>query len=120
MKSSKTDSALVYNSEKGRICPDCAQPVASCRCLRTQSLPRGSGAVRIGRATQGRKGKGVTTISGLPLDDAGLDKLAAELKKRCGCGGTVKNGVIEIQGDHRELLLAELLGRGWKAKKSGG
>ncbi|AMV73225.1 translation initiation factor Sui1 [Desulfuromonas carbonis] len=120
MKSSKTNSRLVYSSEQGRICPACEKPAAACSCSRTPEPPRGNGAVRVGRETKGRKGKGVTTISGLPLDEAGLDKLASELKKRCGCGGTVRDGVIEIQGDQRELLLAELLSRGWSAKKSGG
>ncbi len=120
MKSSRTNATRVYSSEQGRICPGCGQPVANCRCARNQPPTQGSGVVRVGRETKGRKGKGVTTISGLPLDGAALAVLAAELKKRCGCGGTVKDGVIEIQGEHRELLLAELLRRGWSAKKSGG
>ena len=76
--------------------------------------------VRVGRETQGRGGKGVTVITGLPLSPTALEDLAKQFKKRCGCGGTVRNGVIEIQGDHRDLLLAELLKLGWAAKRSGG
>ena len=77
-------------------------------------------AVRVGRETQGRGGKGVTVITGLPLAPSALEDLARQLKKRCGCGGTVRNGVIEIQGDHRDLLVAELAKLGWQAKRSGG
>ena len=76
--------------------------------------------VRVGRETQGRGGKGVTVISGLPLAPSALEDLAKQFKKRCGCGGTVRNGVIEIQGDHRDLLVAELAKLGWQAKRSGG
>jgi len=79
-----------------------------------------SAMVRVGRETQGRGGKGVTVISGLPLAPTALEELARQLKKRCGCGGTVRNGVIEIQGDHRDLLVAELVRLGWAAKRSGG
>ena len=78
------------------------------------------GAVRVGRETQGRAGKGVTTVTGLPLAMADIGTLAAKLKKRCGSGGTVRNGVIEIQGDHRDLIVAELIKAGWPAKRSGG
>ena len=76
--------------------------------------------MRVARQIQGRKGKGVTVITGVPLIGAELDALATQLKKRCGSGGTVKDGVIEIQGDHRDLLLAELQQRGWTVKRSGG
>ena len=72
------------------------------------------------RETKGRKGKGVTLITGLPLDETSLKGLAKELKRTCGTGGTVKNGVIEIQGDHRDALVAELKKRGYDAKRSGG
>lgn len=77
-------------------------------------------SVRVGRETQGRAGKGVSVISGLPLAPAALEALATQLKKRCGSGGTVRNGVIEIQGDHRDLLVAELTRLGYPAKRSGG
>jgi translation initiation factor 1 len=110
----------VYSTEHGRICPDCAKPVGICICRKNKSAAPVKGGVKIGRETKGRKGKGVTTISGLPLDSAAIEALAKDLKKRCGSGGTVKDGVIEIQGDHRDLLLEELAKRGWQAKKSGG
>ena len=80
----------------------------------------GPARVRVGREVAGRGGKGVSVISGLPLDTAGLAELATRLKKLCGAGGAVKNGVIEIQGDHRERLVTELLKLGYAAKQSGG
>jgi translation initiation factor 1 len=76
--------------------------------------------VRVARETKGRAGKGVTIISGLPLSDSDVEALAAKLKKRCGSGGTVRAGVIEIQGDHRDTLVAELIKLGWQAKRAGG
>ena len=110
---------LVYSTDQGRLCPGCSQPVAQCACAK-QSIPSGDGIARVRRESKGRGGKTVTTISGVPLAEAELKSLAAELKKRCGCGGALKDGVIEIQGEHVELLLAELDKRGFKAKKSGG
>lgn len=80
----------------------------------------GAGVVRVSRATQGRGGKIVSVISGLPLGDAELATLAAELKRRCGTGGTVRDGVIEVQGEHRDTLVAELVKRGFVAKRAGG
>ena len=76
--------------------------------------------VRVGWETQGRGGKGVTVITGLPLAPSALDDLDKQFKKRCGSGGSVRNGVIEIQGDHRDVLVAELVRLGWPAKRSGG
>ena len=76
--------------------------------------------MRVGRETKGRKGKGVTVITGLPLNDVEIKQLARQLKQRCGSGGTVKDGVIEIQGDHRDMLVELLAGMGWTAKRSGG
>ncbi|TBU76304.1 translation initiation factor Sui1 [Phytopseudomonas daroniae] len=110
---------LVYSTDAGRHCPDCGQPVDACTCSGT-AIPEGDGIARVRRETKGRGGKTVTTISGVPLAEEPLKELASVLKKRCGCGGSLKDGVIEIQGDHVELLLAELLKRGFKAKKSGG
>lgn len=107
---------VVYVTGRGRICPGCGQPQAICRCRQARTAPAGDGVVRISRQTQGRKGKGVTVITGVPLAGAALDALATELKKRCGSGGTVKEGIIEIQGEHRETLLTLLAGRGWKLK----
>ena len=82
--------------------------------------PSGDGVVRVGRETKGRKGKGVTVITGLPLADDELARLATRLKKRCGSGGTVRDGLIEIQGDHRDLLVTELDGLGYRVKRAGG
>jgi translation initiation factor 1 len=102
------------------MCPDCGKPVAECRCRRKKKPPGGDGIVRIGRETKGRKGKGVTLISGIPLAEDELKEVAKQLKARCGAGGTVKDGVIEIQGDHRDALLEELRKRGWTVKLAGG
>ena len=110
---------LVYSTDSGRHCPDCGEPVAACTCKQTQ-LPAGDGIARVRRETKGRGGKTVTTVSGVPLALDALQELASALKKRCGCGGALKDGVIEIQGDHVELLLAELSKRGFQTKKSGG
>lgn len=110
---------LVFSTDAGRHCPGCSQPVDACTCSRAV-IPEGDGIARVRRETKGRGGKTVTTISGVPLAEEPLKELASVLKKRCGCGGSLKDGVIEIQGDHVDLLLAELLKRGFKAKKSGG
>ncbi|WP_369788377.1 stress response translation initiation inhibitor YciH [Rouxiella sp. WC2420] len=104
------NSRLVYSTEGGRI----DEPKAKVE------RPRGDGVVRIQRQTSGRKGKGVCLITGVDLDDAALDKLAAELKKKCGCGGSLKDGVIEIQGDKRDLLKQLLEAKGMKVKLAGG
>jgi len=83
-------------------------------------VPRGDGTVRVSRETKGRKGKGVTLISGVPLGAEALTSLAKDLKQRCSTGGTVKGGVIEIQGDHRDRLIEELQSRGHRVKRAGG
>jgi translation initiation factor 1 len=114
------NAKTVYSTEHGRMCPECGRPVAGCICPAGKPVPKGGGNVRVGRETKGRKGKGVTVITGLPLDEDKLLMLAKELKARCGTGGTVKNGVIEIQGDHRTALVEELMKRGYPAKLSGG
>jgi len=115
-------SDLVYSSELGRMCPVCEQPVKQCRCASKKGSPsrKGDGQVRVSRQTKGRKGKGVSIITGLPLDIDQLRALAKELKRRCATGGTVKGNDIEIQGDHRETLVKELIKRGFEAKSSGG
>ena len=120
MATMKPMRPTVYSTDHGRICPVCDKPVASCICRQKKAVIPAKGGVRVGRETKGRKGKGVTVITGLPLDVAALETLAKELKKRCGSGGTVKDGVIEIQGDHRDVLLEDLEKRGWQAKRSGG
>ena len=104
------NSRLVYSTESGRI--DEPKAVAQ--------RPKGDGIVRIQRQTSGRKGKGVCLITGIDADDAELAKIAAELKKKCGCGGALKDGVIEIQGDKRELIKSLLEAKGMKVKLAGG
>lgn len=104
------DNPLVYSTDSGRITPQEDKP----------SRPKGDGIVRIQRQTSGRKGKGVCLITGIDLDDSALAQLAAELKKKCGCGGSVKEGVIEIQGDKRDLLKQLLEAKGMKVKLAGG
>jgi translation initiation factor 1 len=114
---------LVYSTDQGDICPDCRQPLNACECAAradTERLATLDGVVRIRRETSGRKGKGVTTVSGVPLARDELQKLAKELKKRCGTGGAVKDGVIEIQGDQRATLKELLEARGYKVKLAGG
>lgn len=113
MKSS--DNTLVYSSETGRVRPD-RQKAPS----RTPAGQPSDGQVRLRREAKGRGGGTVIVITGIPLEEAALRELAGALKKRCGCGGTVKNGAIEIQGDHRDLLLQELQTRGYRAKLAGG
>ena len=115
-----THSGLVYSTELGRMCPECRQPINNCRCTKQKPVPKSDGIVRISRETKGRKGKGVTVITGVPLNHDDLEKLGRQLKQRCGTGGTVKEGTIEIQGDHRDLLLTELGKLGWVVKKAGG
>lgn len=110
---------LVYSTDGGRHCPDCGQPLGQCVCGQPV-VPAGDGIARVRRETKGRGGKTVTTVSGVPLAGEELKELASALKKRCGTGGALKDGVIEIQGDHVELLLGELHKRGFQAKKSGG
>lgn len=112
---------LVYSTDQGRLCPDCGNPADNCQCrAQRQQNPQGDGVVRIQRETKGRKGKGVTLITGLPLADNELKKLAKELKQHCGTGGSVKNGTVEIQGDQRQVLLAVLQDKGYQVKLSGG
>jgi translation initiation factor 1 len=115
---------IVYSTDQGRRCPECTRPVAECRCRKSKAAqpaaPSGDGIVRVGRETKGRKGKGVTIITGVPLAGDELDALATRLKKRCGSGGTVDGGSIEIQGDHRDLLVAELGKLGYTVRRSGG
>lgn len=121
-KSNQAGSTLVYSTEAGgRMCPDCGAPVAQCRCKELKArLPATDGIVRVSHETKGRKGKGVTVVKGVALDAAGLTALGKQLKTACGSGGTVKDGVIEIQGDHRELVIAALVKQGHTVKRAGG
>ena len=102
------------------MCPGCGAAIAECRCRKEAAAPSGDGVVRVGRETKGRKGKGVSLVTGVLLPDKELARLAKRLKAKCGSGGTVKNGKIEIQGDHRELLVEELRKEGFPVKRSGG
>jgi len=107
------DNVLVYSSGTGRIKTGTPAKAKS-------SAPAVDGTVRLRREVKGRGGGTVIVISGVPLAGPELKDLAGALKKRCGCGGTVKDGVIEIQGDHRDLLLQELQSRGYRVKLAGG
>ena len=115
------NSRPVYSTEAGRLCPECARPLDACICRKMQSPsePR-DGIIRIRREVKGRGGKTMTVASGFQLDGNGLQKLSVELKRRCGAGGSVKDGEILIQGDHRESVLAALKQKGFAAKLSGG
>jgi len=119
-KQKNTDSRLVYSTDGGRLCPQCLRPVVNCACGSSKPAATGDGIVRLHRATKGRGGKAVTIIKGLPLSGAALQSLASQLKKKCGVGGAVKEDNIEIQGDQRELLKAELEKLGHCVKISGG
>lgn len=114
---------LVYSTESGRLCPGCGESLDACKCEEHADAERVAaldGVVRIRRETSGRKGKGVTTVSGVPLVEKELKMLAKKLKQQCGTGGSVKDGVIEIQGDHRDALKAALEGKGYTVKLAGG
>jgi translation initiation factor 1 len=111
---------IVYSTGIGSLCPNCRRAVLECVCPKGAPGAARLTAVRVGRETKGRAGRGVTTVSGLPLAEAQLADVAAKLKKRCGSGGTLRDGVIEIQGEHRDTIVAELIKLGWQAKRSGG
>ena len=116
------NSRLVYSTEDGRMCKACGKPTAKCVCKKKQAMSkvRTDGIIRIRREVKGRKGKTVTVASGFELDGAELKALAALLKRRCGTGGSVKDGDIVIQGDHRDILLSEIKKQGYKVKIAGG
>ena len=119
MKPRAGSGGLVYSTDAGRMCPACRQPVAACVCGQ-KALPAGDGIVRVSRETQGRAGKGVTLVKGLALDAAALTALAKQLKAACGSGGTAKDGVIEVQGDHVERVIEWLRKSGQTVKRAGG
>ena len=120
MKSAPAGGGLVYSTEHGRMCPVCRKAVAGCICSRNTNKPAADGIVRVSRETKGRKGKGVTVVKGLALDAPALALLGKQLKTACGSGGTVKDGVIEIQGDHCERVTEALKQQGWAVKRAGG
>ena len=111
---------IVYSTGIGSLCPNCRHPVRDCVCPKGAPGAANPKAVRVGREVKGRAGKGVTTVTGLPLSPTDIEALATRLKKRCGSCGTVREGIIEIQGDHRDVIVAELVKAGFAAKKSGG
>lgn len=119
---SSAATRLVYSTDAGRMCPECGQPVAQCRCRenRAKAATPSDGIVRVSHETKGRKGKGVTVVKGLALDAETLAQTAKQLKALCGSGGTAKDGVIEIQGDHRDLVIAALVKQGNTVKRAGG
>jgi len=126
-----TQDRLVYSSEAGRICPACSRRVSICECRgkgarariaardEAEAAKASDGIVRVARSTKGRGGKIVTTVIGVPGGEAAQKTLAAELKRSCGTGGSLKDGVIEIQGEHRDTLVRELESRGFKVKRAG-
>jgi translation initiation factor 1 len=120
MKDKLLSSGLVYSTDSGRMCPHCRQPQAQCNCRAAAARPAGDGIVRVSRQTKGRAGKGVTLVKGLDLDDAALIALGKQLKTACGSGGTVKDGVIEVQGDHVERVMELLKAQGHSVKRAGG
>ena len=119
MRGKPSAGGLVYSTEGGRMCPVCRQPVAQCRCGRP-AVPPADGPVRVSRERKGRGGKTVTVVRGLPLSAEDLAEMGKQLRSACGAGGTAKDGVLEVQGDHAERVLAWLAERGFKAKRSGG
>lgn len=121
MKSHPSTGGLVYSTDSGRMCPACRKAISLCACQKgTRTVTASDGIVRVCRETKGRGGKAVTVVKGLALDDACLDKLAKQLKAACGSGGTVKDGVVEVQGDHCEKVSALLVAQGLKVKRAGG
>jgi translation initiation factor 1 len=110
---------LVWSGKTGGNCAQCAKRLDRCKCAEKRNRPASDGIVRIKREVKGRRGKTVTTISGIPLPDDELRELASKLKQRCGTGGSVTDGVIIIQGDHRSLLQPELEKLGYQIKLAG-
>lgn len=110
---------VIYDSDQGRTCPKCNRPVTGCKCAwKSKSAPAGDGVVRVRREV--RRGKDQTVVEGIPLGAAELAAFAKQLKKRLGVGGTAKNGVLELQGDHRDAVVAAASDRGWTVKRAGG
>ena len=120
MKKAFSNTGLVYSTDAGRMCPGCRQPASACICKLAKALPKSDGVARVSRSTKGRGGKTVTLVTGLALDEAALVQLGKQLKAACGSGGTVKDGVIEVQGDHCEQVLLALGKQGYTAKRAGG
>jgi translation initiation factor 1 len=112
---------LVYSTDSGRMCSACRRPVAACMCAaKAPAAVAGDGSARVSRESKGRGGKTVTVVRGLALDAAALAELGKRLRSACGAGGTVKDGVVEVQGDHAERAIALLKAEGFAVKRSGG
>lgn len=112
---------LVYSTEGGRMCPACRHPVAECACRSPDKIgAKGDGTVRVSCETKGRGGKAVTVIRGLDLDSVALATLGKRLRTACGAGGAVKDGVLELQGDHRSRVVEGLKADGWTVMLAGG
>ena len=122
MKPVNPNGGLVYSTEAGRMCPVCRHPIAQCACKKAGAAAAPSdGVVRLFFETKGRGGKGVTVVRGLGLAEVELAALGKKLKAACGVGGTAKDGVVELQGDHRDRVMALLQAQGFKSvKKAGG
>jgi translation initiation factor 1 len=122
MPSNRDENRTVYSTEHGKVCSNCGKPVQFCQCKKkkdSSSIKR-DGIIRLRLERKGRGGKSVTLVEGLPSDEDLLKELAKELKRHCGVGGSVKNGLIEIQGDVRDSALSLLQGKGFVVKKAGG
>ena len=120
MKYRSPAGGLVYSTDAGRMCPVCRKPMASCGCKRAPAVPTGDGIVRVQRETKGRGGKAVTVVKGVLVDATALDALGKQLRTACGAGGTVKDRVIEVQGDHLQRVMAWLQAKGFTVKQVGG
>ena len=120
MKSRSPTGGLVYSTDSGRMCPQCRRAIAQCSCSKAAPAPAGDGIVRVSRETKGRGGKAVTVVRGLAMDSSALDAMAKTLKAACGSGGTVKDGAVEVQGDHCVKVVALLMQQGHKVKRAGG
>ncbi len=121
MKRNDSSGGLVYSTDVGRTCPDCRQSIAACVCKQqAKKPPAGDGVVRVSRSTKGRGGKTVTLVKGVLLDDPALASLGKQLRTACGSGGTVKDGVIEVQGDHLQTVMQALQKLNFVVKQAGG
>jgi translation initiation factor 1 len=120
MKKKLLGGRLVYSTDVGRMCPACRQPVAACTCKQAKAVVATDGIARVSRESKGRGGKNVTVIKGLTLEALALAQFGTHLKMACGSGGTVKGGVIEVQGDHVAQVIELLKKQGWTVKQAGG
>jgi len=120
MKSRSGSGGLVYSTDGGRMCPGCRRPLGGCVCAQAAPAPRADGIVRVSREKQGRGGKTVTVVRGLPLDADALAACGKRLRAACGSGGTAKDGALEVQGDHVERVIALLRAEGCVVKRAGG